>query len=124
MKITVLTHLEQEGVAQYDVVVDQVAAALRQLGHDVSVLGVHADLIKLIDGVRGGTPDLVFNLMECFGFGLLGAVGIVGLLELLAIPFTGGGAGEFYLQEDKSLTKKLLAFDRIAYPDFTVFSRD
>ena len=56
-----------------------------------------------------GKPDLVFNLMESFGDGLFGAVGVVGFLDLLGLPYTGGGPGEFYVQEDKALTKKILA---------------
>ena len=35
-----------------------------------------------------------------------------------------GGPGDLYLQEDKALTKKLLAFDGIGYPNFAVFTRD
>src|SRR5207302_6572185 len=104
--------------------VRQVARALRRGGHRPSLLGVHGDARKLIGGVRRRKPDLVFNLMETFGDNQLGAVGVVGLLDLLGIAYTGGGPGEFYLQEDKALTKKLLAFDGIAYPDFAVFSRD
>ncbi len=69
-------------------------------------------------------PDLVFNLMETFGDGQLGAVGVAGFLDLLGLPYTGGGPGEFYIQEDKALAKKLLAFDHIRYPEFAVFSRD
>jgi D-alanine-D-alanine ligase len=124
MKITVLTHLEKEGVRKYDIVVNQVARALRQNGHTVSILGVHGKVRRLISGLERRQPDLVFNLMEDFGDGLLGAVGVVGLLDLLGIPYTGGGPGEYYLQEDKALTKKLLAFDGIRYPDFAVFARD
>ena len=69
-------------------------------------------------------PDLVFNLMETFGDNQLGAVGVVGFLDLLGLPYTGGGPGEFYIQEDKGLTKKLLSFDGIRYPEFAVFSAD
>jgi D-alanine-D-alanine ligase len=124
MKITVLTHLDKENDTRHEAVVDQVTAALRQGGHKPSVLGVHADIKKLIRGLTRRKPDLVFNLMETFGETELGAVGLVGLLDLLGLRYTGGGPGEFYLQEDKALTKKLLAFDHIAYPDFAVFSRD
>jgi D-alanine-D-alanine ligase len=67
MNITVLTHLEKENARQHDVVVDQVAEALREGGHKVSVLGVHADLAKLRRGLLRRKPDLVFNLMETFG---------------------------------------------------------
>src|SRR5262249_16624161 len=124
MKITVLAYLEQEKTGVHDVVVDQIAAALRRGGHKVGVFGVHGDVRKLISGLSRRKPDLVFNLMETFGNSQLGAVGMVGLLDLLGVRYTGGGPGEFYLQEDKALTKKLLAFDGIAYPDFAVFSRD
>jgi D-alanine-D-alanine ligase len=124
MKITVLTHLESEDAREHDAVVNQVAAALKQLGHRPSILGVHGDLGKLIHGVKRRKPNLIFNLMETFGSNELGCVAVVGLLDLLGVPYTGGGPGEFYLQEDKALTKKLLAFDHIAYPDFAVFSQN
>jgi D-alanine-D-alanine ligase len=124
MKITVLTHLEKENDTTCDMVVDQVSAALRQGGHKVSLLGVHGDLLKLKNGLTRRKPDLVFNLMETFGDTELGAVGVAGLLDLLGLPYTGGGPGEIYIQEDKALTKKLLAFDGIRYPEYAVFSPD
>jgi D-alanine-D-alanine ligase len=124
MNVTILTFIERENEPEYDVVVRQVARALRRGGHRPSVLGVHGDVRKLIAGLRRRKPELVFNLMETFGDGPLGAVGVAGLLDLLGIPYTGGGPGEFYLQEDKALAKKLLAYDRIPTPDFAVFSRD
>ena len=125
MRITVLTHLEKErDEKSYDVVIDQAAAALQSLGHDVSTLGVHGDIDKLVRGLNERKPELIFNLMETFGKTQLGAVSVVGVLDVLGYPYTGGGPGEFYLQEDKAITKKLLAFDRIAFPDFAVFSMD
>lgn len=122
MRITILTYLERESGKTYDMVVDQAAAGLRANGHKVSILGVHGDVRKLITGLSRRKPDLVFNLMEMFGKNVLGDVGVMGLLELLNVPYTGPGPGECYLQQDKALTKKLLAFDKILYPDFAVFS--
>ncbi len=124
MKITILTHLEKETTKTHDVVVDQVADALRGGGHKVSILAVHGDIAKLRTGLLRRKPDLVFNLMETFGNNQLGAVGLAGLLDLLGLPYTGGGPGEIYIQEDKALTKKLLAFDNIRYPEYAVFSPD
>src|SRR5262249_29192117 len=103
-------------------VVDQVSKALRRQGFTVSVLGVHGDLRKLIAGLSRRKPDLVFNLMEMFGRNLFGDVGVAGLLQLLNLPYTGVGPGECYLQQDKVLTKKLLAYEGISYPDFAMFS--
>jgi D-alanine-D-alanine ligase len=122
MKITILTHLDKPDDRTLDMVVDQIADALRHDGHAPSVLAVHGDLRQLISGLTRRKPDLVFNVMETFGDSELGAVPVAGLLDLLKVPYTGGGPGEIFLQEDKSLTKKLLAFDGIRYPDFAVFS--
>jgi D-alanine-D-alanine ligase len=124
MKITVLAYVEHERTGKPDVVADQVVAALRHGKHKASILGVHGDVRKLIGGLSRRKPDIVFNLMEMFGNNLLGASDVVGLLDLLRVCYTGGGPGEFYLQEDKALTKKLLAFDHLPYPDFAVFARD
>lgn len=125
MKITVLVHLENaKPKASYDVVADQVKEALEKGGHKASILAVHADVKKLVAGLARQKPDLVFNLMETFGTGNLGDVGVAGLLDLLGMHYTGGGPGELYLPQDKALTKKLLAFDKLLYPDFAVFSRN
>jgi D-alanine-D-alanine ligase len=124
MNITVLHYLEKENDKTHDVVVDQVARALRQGKHKVSLLGVHGDVSKLRTGLTRRKPDLVFNLMETFGDNQLGAIGVVGFLDLLGLPYTGGGPGEFYIQEDKALAKKLLAFEGLRYPEYAVFSPD
>lgn len=124
MNITVLTHLEKETSRTHDVVVDQVAAALRERGHEATILGVHGDIQKLITGLTQPRPDLVFNLMEMFNEDPFGDVDAAGLLDLLDLPHTGGGAGEIFLRQDKALAKKLLAFDGILYPRFAVFPRN
>ena len=124
MKITILTYLEREGAKEYDVVVGQVAEALRGGGHRTSVLGVHGDVRKLVAGLSRRKPDLVFNLLEMFGQDIRGDVAVAGLLDLLGVRYTGGGPGELYLRQDKGLAKKALAFDGVRYPDFAVFSRD
>ncbi|MEX2219221.1 MAG: ATP-grasp domain-containing protein [Phycisphaerales bacterium] len=120
MNITVLTYLESERSKTWDVVVDQVAAELRAAGHDASILAIHSHLDKLLDGLTRPRPDLVFNLMEMFNRDYFGDVDVAGFLDLLDLPHTGGGAGELYLQQDKSITKKLLASEGIKYPRYMV----
>jgi D-alanine-D-alanine ligase len=124
MRVTILTYVESEDDPKVDPVVRQVATALRANGHKPTVLSVHADVDKLIAGLRETSPDLVFNLLEMFGQNLLGDVGVTGLMDLLGVCYTGCGPGESYLQQDKGLAKKLLAFDQIRYPDFAVFAAD
>lgn len=123
MRITVLTSLVPVGDHPYDPVADRIAAALKANKHTASVLAVD-DPRKLIAGLTRRKPDLVFNVLEELGDTLYGAVGVAGLLELLGYPYTGGGPGELYVRQDKSLAKKLLRFEKVATPDFAVFGLD
>ena len=121
MDITILAYLEP-GDEKPDEVVDQVAAALAEAGHKTSLLTIRHDLDDLIRGLKARKPQLVFNLVESFGDDIIGGVmGVAGVLDLLQVPYTGGGPGEIFLQEDKALTKKLLAFEGIRFPDFATF---
>jgi D-alanine-D-alanine ligase len=125
VRITVLTYVEgKERSTEYDVVVNQVARALRRQGHQVAVLGVHADVKRVLAGLQRRRPDLVFNLVEMFAENMFGDIAMEGLLDLLGLEYTGCGPGESYLTQDKALSKKLLAFHGILYPRFAVFARD
>jgi D-alanine-D-alanine ligase len=124
VKITVLANVDAEGSRDVDVVVRQVSKALRKLGHEVTLLAVHADPSKLVNGLRRRGPDLVFNLLEEFGERGDGNIAVCGLLDLLGFPYTGCGPGEYYLGQDKALSKKLLAYENILFPRFAVFSKD
>src|SRR5215218_8367939 len=125
MNITVLGSLESEDPKSYDVVVDQVAAALRKQKHRVSIFGVYNDLRKFVSGFSRRKPDIVFNLVETFGDYVSGDSAVAGVMDLLGLRYTGGGPGELYLRQDKGLAKKVLAFEQdILYPHFAVFSKD
>ncbi|HEX2223691.1 MAG TPA: D-alanine--D-alanine ligase [Thermoanaerobaculia bacterium] len=124
MNITVLADLDTEEPHSYDVVVDQVAAALRENGHQVSILAVRNDVNELVEGLASRKPDLVFNLLESFGGDTGGDIAVAGILGLLGVRHTGGGPGELFLRQDKGLAKKVLAFEGILYPHFAVFSQN
>ena len=98
------------------------AKALKNLKHTPSILGVHDDVRNLISGLARRKPSLVFNLMEMFGTNVRADVPIAGLLDLLGYPYTGGGPAELALRQDKALAKRALAYEKILYPDFAVFS--
>lgn len=124
MRITILTYLEHEEDTTWDVVVDQVRDALKAKGHTPTVVGVHGDLRKLIGGIEKSRPDLVFNLVEMFGDDVTGDINVSAVLNILGVPYTGCGPAEAVLAQDKALAKKILAFEKIAYPQFAVFSKD
>jgi D-alanine-D-alanine ligase len=121
MNLTLLTYVDpQDG---RDVVVDQVAEALGKR-HEVQVLEVHDDLPELVRALAEQKPELVVNLCEMFGDNVQGDAAVAAVLEMLQIPFTGSGASELYLRQDKGIAKKILAFDGILYPNFAVFSEN
>ena len=124
MRITVLTYVHEEGTRDWDVVVGQVAKSLRRNGHEVSVLGAHADVHKLLRGLQRRKPELVFNLLEEFGDSPTGNIGVCGLLDMVGYRYTGCGAVEYFLGQDKALAKRLLAFENIQFPTFAVFHQD
>jgi D-alanine-D-alanine ligase len=124
VKITVLADVEEDGGNGWDHVADQVAAALRERGHQASILGVGPSPRRLIDALEEARPELAFNLVEQVGDNLNGDVAVAGILDLLGIPYTGSGPGELYLTADKALGKKLLAYEELLYPRFAVFSKD
>jgi len=124
MDITILAYLDP-GATKPDIVMEQVAAALESAGHKATILTIKNDVTELVNGLKRPKPDLVFNLVESFGDDILGgSMGVAGVLDLLQLPYTGSGPGEIYLQEDKGLAKKLLAFEQIPYPDFATFAPD
>src|ERR1041385_9213145 len=118
MRITVLAYSDDEAGKELDDVVGQVAAALREGGHNVSILPVHDSVERMVEGLRRTRPDLVFNLIEQFDENLVGDIGVAGVLDLLELRYTGCGPGELYLANDKALGKKLLAFEGLLYPQF------
>ena len=69
---------------EYDVM-----KTLRSAGHEVSMLGVQTELAPIRDAVENWKPDIVFNLLEEFHGETLYAQNVVGLLELLRVPYTG-----------------------------------
>jgi D-alanine-D-alanine ligase len=124
MHVTILVYQEPDE-QKPDVVVEQVAAALEKVGHKTSLLTIRSSVTELVEGLKKPKPDLVFNLVESFGDDIMGgSMAVAGVLDLLELPYTGGGPGEIYLQEDKALAKKQLAFEHIPYPDFATFAPD
>jgi len=124
VNILVLANVDADGLRDWDVVADQVAAALRQRGHSVDILGVGPSVRPFVEEIERRKPELCFNLVEQVGDYLNGDVAIAAILDLMGIPYTGSGPGELYLASDKALGKKLLAFEDILYPRFAVFSKD
>src|SRR4051812_22895301 len=100
---------------EYDVI-----ETLREIGHEVRVLGIHDDLGRIRTTVEEFKPHIVFNLMEAFADVTTFDQNVVSFLELLHLPYTGCNPRGLILARDKALSKKLLAYHRLPVPDFSV----
>ncbi len=110
------TAVNGEPTTEYHVV-----STLRQLGHQIAVLGVDADLGAVVNGLCEQRPDLVFNLTEVFRGDRCQDRNLAALLELSGLPFTGTGATGLMLCRGKGLCKQLLNLHRLRVPAFMVF---
>jgi len=106
---------EAEWKMEYDVI-----ETLREIGHQVRVLGIHDDLGGIRASIASFKPHIVFNLMEAFADIPTFDQNVVSYLELLHVPYTGCNPRGLVLARDKALSKKLLAYHRIPVPEFTV----
>jgi D-alanine-D-alanine ligase len=100
-----------------------VTKALRELGHEVRVLGVKDDLGAIRQANDEFKPHIAFNLMEAFHEVGTFDMNVVSYLELLRLPYTGCNPKGMLLSRDKALSKKLLAYHRIPIPEFAVCKR-
>jgi D-alanine-D-alanine ligase len=107
--------LEAEWKMEYDVI-----ETLREIGHEVRVLGINDNLGGIRPTAGLFKPHIVFNLMEAFAGVTTFDQNVVSYLELLGLPYTGCNPRGLILARDKALSKKLLAYHRIRVPDFTV----
>jgi D-alanine-D-alanine ligase len=124
LKISILywENREPENIS-HDEVVEEVAAALKEAGHEVSRLGINDDLRELLDKLDEQRPELVFNLCERFADNDSLEMNITAVLEMLGQPFTGTGPQGMVIRQDKVLTKKMLKFQGVPYPNFAVFDK-
>jgi D-alanine-D-alanine ligase len=97
-----------------------VCAALRELGHEVTKLGVRDELHQIRVAIEEWKPDIVFNLLEEFRGEAVYDLNVTAFLELLGVAYTGCGPRGLLLARDKSLSKQLLTYHRIRVPRFAV----
>lgn len=93
----------------------QVQEALGRLGHEVTAIDVGGELIaQLLDRA----PDAAFVALH----GEDGEDGTVqGLLETIAVPYTGSGPAACMRCTDKALAKHLMGEAGLPTPDFSAF---
>ena len=97
-----------------------IEVALRSLGHEVRMLGVVRNLEAIEAVQREWRPHVAFNLLEDVYGVIAYDHNMVSFLELIDLAYTGCNPLGLVVSRDKALTKKLLAYHRIAVPRFLV----
>jgi D-alanine-D-alanine ligase len=105
----------QQWKSEFDVI-----TTLKEMGHDVRVLGVSDDLSKIRKEIDQWKPHIAFNLLEEFHGVAVYDQHVVSYLELLRQPYSGCNPRGLLLAHDKSLCKQILAYHRILSPKFVV----
>jgi D-alanine-D-alanine ligase len=101
---------------EYDVI-----SGLERLGHEVAFAGVGGELSVIRQAIEDKKPHIAFNLVEQFDNIPFFDQHVVSYLELKKQKYTGCNPRGLTLARDKALTKKILAYHRIAVPRFAVF---
>ncbi|MBN1595990.1 ATP-grasp domain-containing protein [candidate division FCPU426 bacterium] len=95
--------------------------AVKKIGHEVRLLGVHDRIRPLITEIRRHPPDIVFNLLEAYVNDRRHESNIAGLLDLLNVKHTGSDAATLSICRNKLFAKRILAPHRIKTPRSVVF---
>ncbi len=102
--------------------VENVSAALRELGHAPEALRLHAPVSRAEAELAGVKSDVVFNLFEGFE-GIAGSEAAIAFaLERLGAPFTGSPGRALRLSENKDEAKRALRDRGVPTPDWQVLS--
>jgi D-alanine-D-alanine ligase len=96
----------------------------RELGYEVSVLGLEDDITVIVNELNESRPDIVFNLTEQLGGDRSMDRNIAAVLDMLDIPYTGSGPVGLMLSRDKELSKQLLTQHRIRVPGFVCINQN
>lgn len=96
-----------------------ICTTLRELGHEVVVLGLRYDLGVLRKALLEWKPHLTFNLLEEFHDVTAYDQHVVAYLELMKQHYTGCNPSGLFLSRDKALSKKIMLFHRIPTARFT-----
>lgn len=99
------------------------AKKLRKSGLDAYTLNIKDDFLSIINEVNKNKPDVIFNFVEIYKDIARYEMNIVGLYELLGIPYTGAPPLALANCQSKALTKRILSEYGIRTPRFKVFRK-
>jgi D-alanine-D-alanine ligase len=98
--------------------IDAIAAVLRELGHEVDLLGDGRDLlVRLLDD----KPDFVFNFAEGQGIGRSREARVPAVLEMLDIAYSGSDPLTMAVTLDKDCAKRIVQSAGVQVPRWSIW---
>ena len=99
---------------------EYVVQRLKNVGLDAFTLNIKDNLQLLLSTLQDKKPDVIFNFVELFKDNSRLEMNIVGMYELLGIPYTGAPALSLANCQNKILAKRLLSTSGIRIPKFFI----
>jgi D-alanine-D-alanine ligase len=101
---------------------EEIFDALTKLGHEPSYY-VLDGRPQSLHGLNKCGADLVFNLTESYAGDDTKEMNVAAYMDLIGLPYTGGGPHAHFLAQDKATAKKMFAFHGIRTPYFATAYR-
>ena len=101
---------------------DYIAKKLENVGFCTYTLNIKDSLDLMLSNFKKEKPDVIFNFVEIYMENSRLEMNIVGLYELLGIPYTGAPSMALANCQNKTLAKRLLKSSGIRIPQFFIVS--
>ena len=99
---------------------EYMAKRLRRVGFETYTLNIKDNLQAMLYNFRTQKPDVIFNFVEIFKDEPRYEMNVVGLFELLKIPYTGAPSLALANCQSKIFVKRMLKSQHISTPDFFI----
>lgn len=110
--------LDPHGSEQMDLTVKAIEKALKDNGHEVTRIPATLNLLEDIEAIEG--MDIIFN--ACTGItNKMQQANVVGMLELMGVPFVGSSLSTHILGLHKHISKRLFQSVGVPTANFQVF---
>ncbi len=97
---------------------DKMVKKLKKIGFSAYSLNIKDNIDTLLNDYFTNKPDVIFNFVELFREKVELEASIVGIYELLDVPYTGAPPMALANCQNKQLTKRILRHFGINTPDF------
>lgn len=102
---------------------EDAAKRLKKVGINAYCLNIMDNLQTLLKDLKKNKPDVIFNFIEIYKENSRFEMNIVGLFELLKIPYTGAPPLALANCQNKILAKRILNNANIQTPRYIVFRK-